>query len=174
MVVWVFAETDRTVTFKVLLWSVLSNLNLNLKRGIPFRWIQESSDTALLNVNDITLFFFWGHAISDSCEQGLHLPVLRTIGCLFLDWIEPGKLYILIVECEYANLRTRLDHSLTKNLIWSIVCSEILFTQENMNVLEECSLHRSTAAVFHGQMALIRQCRWLCHKANRVLPCSVQ
>jgi hypothetical protein len=33
--VWVFAETDRTVAFKVLLWSVGSNLNL--KRGIAFR-----------------------------------------------------------------------------------------------------------------------------------------
>ncbi len=72
MLVCVFAETDRTVAFKVLLWSVLSNLNLNLKRGIAFRWIRERSDTALLDVDGITLFFFTGHVISDSCEQGLH------------------------------------------------------------------------------------------------------
>jgi len=72
MLVCVFAETDRTVAFKVLLWSVLNNLNLNLKRGIAFRWIRERSDTALLDVDGITLFFFTGHVISDSCEQGLH------------------------------------------------------------------------------------------------------
>jgi hypothetical protein len=59
MLVCVFAETDRTVAFKVLLWSVLSNLNLNLKRGIAFRWIRERSDTALLDVDGITLFFFY-------------------------------------------------------------------------------------------------------------------
>jgi hypothetical protein len=50
--------------------------------------IWESNDTTLLNVDGRTLFFFPGHVISDSCEQGSHLPVLRTIDRLLLDQVQ--------------------------------------------------------------------------------------